>query len=136
MRSGRPAYQAARTMTQTAAWASSTRVSTADHPKTGGLQPEGDQDPPGEALGAGPFAQLGGGPGRRQSVRFFCRLGFQGITVWAPRAVWIQAISSRPREPASRRTARGRMPKSRTARSSRGASAGRIAEDGRRRDLL
>src|SRR5260221_4856497 len=35
--------------------------------------------------------QVGGRPSRR-----FWRFGFQGITTWAPRTVWIQAISRRP----------------------------------------
>src|SRR5712691_9522685 len=36
MRAGRPACQAAKAMTQTAAYVNATRVSTADQPKTGG----------------------------------------------------------------------------------------------------
>src|SRR5260370_3800114 len=47
MRAGRPACQAAKAMTQTAAYVNATRVSTADQPNTGGRrQPKKTKVPP------------------------------------------------------------------------------------------
>lgn len=97
MRSGRPACQAAKAMTQTAAYVRATRVSTADHPKMGGrCKRKNTSTRPKKRsmlvrLPHSSAVHVGGKPSR-----FLYRLRFQGTIACAPSIWWIHAMSLSP----------------------------------------